>query len=75
MKQLLVILLLILPLQACSFFKTKNVGADLLLDTDLGPDTKDLLKTIPKGFPADTQNARHTDSNLKADDRDNGSIE
>ena len=29
MKKLLIISLLIMPLSACSWFKTKNVGADL----------------------------------------------
>jgi len=72
MKKLLVIALLIMPLNACSWFKTKNVGADLVESTDLGDDTKDLLKTLPGGFPADNKNALHTDGLLKADDKDNG---
>ncbi|MGY8986192.1 MAG: hypothetical protein ACKVIX_06140 [Sphingomonadales bacterium] len=72
MKKIFVILILILPLGACSWFETKEIGAELVETNDLGTNTKDLLKTLPKGFPSDTQNARHTGTFLRAEDKDNG---
>jgi len=53
---------------ACSGRKEEREGPLAIQDADLGPDTKDLIKELPKGLVGDKENARYTATPLKGED-------
>ena len=59
-----------LALAACSGNKAEREGPLAVSTEELGPDTEDLVKDLPKGLVGDQENARYTNDNLRGEDED-----
>ncbi len=66
MNKILLILSLALALPGCSYFQSKDAelmeqgDTSKVFDSRLGPDTKTLLKSLPKTLIGDKKNSRHS---------------
>lgn len=62
-----------LALAACGGKDKEDVAEPLSVEVDdLGPNTKDLVKDLPKGLIGDKENARYTTDNLRGEDEEDG---
>jgi len=66
------LLLAALAIAGCSNDKALREGPLAISDDQLGPDTKELVKTLPGGLVADTANARYSSQPLRGEDEDDG---
>jgi ABC-type oligopeptide transport system ATPase subunit len=77
MKKTSIIICLALTLQGCAYFTatdtegTEQGDETKVFDSRLGPDTKDLLKTLPKTLEGDKKNARHIKDGKKPESNGN----
>ncbi len=56
-----------LALSGCGIFGGGK-EAEVVFDENVGPDTRALVNSLPKGLIGDKENALHTQDNLRAED-------
>ena len=70
---LLVMSFSLLALVACGGAKKEDIEGPLAVAEDeLGPDTKDVVKDLPRGLVGDKENAKYTNDNLRGEDEEDG---